>query len=185
MNRKTALAWLALAATAGWWLTQWWRRHPDLDAEFDDEGFYRQAIALAARERRIASAMLTRARDDGLRDLARMILAQHHAEDGLWKRWEADTASGVDEDPAHPSAGQPGLDTDAGHAALLEQWLDEAWPLFDEASQRSGDADVRDWAARVMAWLEESGQTLHVLEERLHGASAEDGRPLPSPGGVC
>ncbi|WP_348231216.1 hypothetical protein, partial [Salmonella enterica] len=61
-------------------------------ADFDDDAFVASALALGLRERRLANGILEHAEDESLRTLARMILAQHQAEDGIWAGFDTSTA---------------------------------------------------------------------------------------------
>lgn len=181
-HRTSMIAWLALAAGAVMLLRQLPSRRPETQqtpADFDDDAFVEAALALGLRERRLATGILEHAGNESLRTLARMILAQHLNPDGVWAGF--DTAAAGDDG----ATGVPGFEPEAyeRQAALaLQSMQDEAWPLFDQASQRSARDGMRDWALRMLAWLEESGQVLApVLEQP---PPETPGRPQPSPEGV-
>lgn len=182
-HRTSMIAWLALVAGAVMLLRHLPPRRndegDDTPADFDDDAFLEAALALGLRERRLAVGILEHAGDESLRALARMILAQHQNADGVWAGH--DTAGAGDD----ASTRLPGFDPDEyeRQAALaLQSVQDEAWPLFDQASQRCARDDLRDWALRMLAWLDESEQILAPILEQL--PPEPPGRPQPSPEGV-
>lgn len=181
-HRTSMIAWLALVAGAVMLLRHLPSRRSSESAspaDFDDDAFVEAALALGLRERRLAAGILEHASDESLRALARMILAQHQNPDGVWAGFG--TARAGDD----ASTRLTGFDPQAyeHHAALaLQSVLDEAWPLFDQASQHCARDDLRDWALRMLAWLEESEQILAPILEQL--PPEPPGRPQPSPEGV-
>ncbi len=181
-HRTSMIAWLVLAAGAMMLLRQSAARRREMEsmpADFDDDAFVEDALALGLRERRLAAGILEHSSDESLRALARMILAQHLNPDGVWADFDT-TAAGED-----AATRVPGFDPNEyeRHAALaLQSVIDEAWPLFDQASQRCTRDDLRDWALRMLAWLEESEQILAPIVEQLPPETP--GRPQPSPEGV-
>lgn len=180
-HRTSLIAWLALATGTLVLFRHLAARSRDgtARADFDDHAFVASALALGLRERRLANGILEHAGDESLRTLARMILAQHQAEDGVWAGFDTSTAG---EDGATRLPGFRPEEYEHHAALALQSMLDEAWPLFDQASQRCTRDDLRDWALRMLAWLEESEQVLAPILERV--APDVPGRPQPSPEGV-
>lgn len=176
MRRKHAwLTWAAVIAGAIWVTRrhlQAQAAHEVLPADFDDGFFVQEAAALGRRERRWASRVLRASSDESLRALARMALAQHQSADGVWMGFgtESDATESEQTSIAYP-AETSGDDHEL--AFELQGILDEAWPLFDQASQRSEDAALRDRALRMLAWLEEAEQTLAQVIENLPAAGAQ------------
>ncbi|WP_141452798.1 hypothetical protein [Pseudoxanthomonas sp. z9] len=180
-HRTSLIAWLALA-TGAIVLLRHLAARPREDSsssDFDEDAFIESALALGLRERRLANGILEHAGDESLRTLARMILAQHQAEDGVWAGLDTSAAG---EDASIRLPGFKPAEYEHHAALAMQSMLDEAWPLFDLASQRCTRDDLRDWALRMLAWLEESEQVLAPILERV--APDVPGRPQPSPEGV-
>ncbi len=181
-HRTSMIAWLALAAGAVMLLRHLPSRRIEEAAaapEFDEDAFLEAAQALGMRERRIAAGILEHATDESLRALARMILAQHLNQDGVWNGFGTD---GAGDDASIRLTGFDSQAYERNAALALQSVLDEAWPLFDQASQRCARDDLRDGALRMLAWLEESEQILAPILEQL--PPELPGRPQPSPEGV-
>ncbi len=162
----------AVAIAGAVWLARHYLRSREagtLPADFDDDQFLEDARALARRERRWGALVLQRSQDESLRALARMVLAQHQAADGIWVRFDTEAAGDDETDSTLSTLDGAEFDREAGFT--LQSILDQAWPLFHQASQRSADPQLRDWAVRTMTWLEEAEQTLASIAEQFPPAS--------------
>lgn len=174
MRRKHAwFAWAALI-TGAIWVTrrslQSQGEHHRLPADFDDHFFLQEAAELGRRERNWASHVIRASSNESLRTLARMSLAQHQAADGVWAGFGTEFEAGensADQDHITVPTAAASPDQEYEMALTLQRILDEAWPLFDGASQHSHSPTLRDRSLRMLAWLEEAEQTLARIIESL------------------